>query len=259
MASFIWFLSVVFYAKLMCAESTDKLVSLDCQGEIHGVYGEDSLLKCSVKSSGDPVKIIMVSWWRTGEDTPLFVVSNGEIVQQKDQRFSLAHPGSSIDVSFLVKNTKRTDEGKYQCQVITDSGEDQSVISLYVIATYSQPDMSSVPEKDIVEDTEITLFCNASGGYPVGMVHWYGVFGTNWTRSAVTTVEKTTDKRVNLSSKYTLRASSSFPTYRCSVLNSKGVEEGKAELHLPFREQSVKATDPEKGALNVIRMQRIQT
>ncbi|KAG5853808.1 hypothetical protein ANANG_G00030440, partial [Anguilla anguilla] len=140
--------------------------------------------------------------------------------------------GSNIDVSLLVRNTLRTDEGKYECEVVTDSGDDKAVVSLSVTATYSKPDMSSVPEKDLQEEMEVTLFCNASGGYPVGMIHWYDQHGTNWTRSAEMTVVETTDKRTNLSSKVTLKASSSAPPYRCLVLNNNGVEEGKAELNL---------------------------
>ncbi|XP_035262631.1 uncharacterized protein LOC118221550 isoform X2 [Anguilla anguilla] len=105
--------------------------------------------------------------------------------------------------------------------------------------------MSSVPEKDLQEGMEVTLFCNASGGYPVGMIHWYDQHGTNWTRSAEMTVVETTDERMNLSSKFTLKASSITPLYGCLVLNNNGVEEGKAEFALKFQEKVV--SDPGSG------------
>lgn len=108
-------------------------------------------------------------------------------------------------------------------------------LSFPFLANYSKPSMSSVPEKDIQDEMEITLFCNATGGYPVGMIHWYDKFGTNWTRSAVMTVVETADKRFNLSSKFTLTASSSSSLYHCFVLNNKGVEEGEAEFELAFQ------------------------
>ncbi|KAG5853806.1 hypothetical protein ANANG_G00030400 [Anguilla anguilla] len=248
MASVIWILSVVLYAEFMCAVSADKLLSLDCQDENHGVHGKDSLLKCFLNSGGESVMVTSATWRRPGEKRPLIMFINDKVRRLEDPRFSfkqLQMSGSNIDVSFLVRNTVRTDEGKYECEVVTDSGEAKAVVSLSVTATYSKPDMSSVPEKDLQEGMEVTLFCNASGGYPVGMIHWYDQHGTNWTRSAEMTVVETTDKRTNLSSKFTLRASSSAPLYRCLVLNNNGVEEGKAEFDLKFQEKFV--SDPGSG------------
>ncbi|XP_064180233.1 uncharacterized protein LOC135248993 isoform X2 [Anguilla rostrata] len=239
MASVIWILYVVLYAEFMCAVSADKLVSLNCQDENHGVHGKDSLLKCFLNSRGESVTVTAATWRRPGGKGPLIMFINDKVRMPEDPRFSfkqLQMSGSNIDVSFLVKNTMRTDEGKYECEVVTDSGEAKAVVSLSVTATYSKPDMSSVPEKDLQEEMKVTLFCNASGGYPVGMIHWYDQHGTNWTRSAEMTMVETTDKRTNLSSKFTLRASSITPQYRCLVLNNNGVEEGKAEFDLKFRE-----------------------
>ncbi|XP_035262625.1 CD276 antigen-like isoform X3 [Anguilla anguilla] len=248
MASVIWILSVVLYAEFMCAVSADKLLSLDCQDENHGVHGKDSLLKCFLNSGGESVKVTAAAWRRPGEKRPLIMFFNDKVREPEDPRFSfkqLQMSGSNIDVSFLVRDTVRTDEGKYECEVVTDSGEAKAVVSLSVTATYSKPDMSSIPEKDLQEGMEVTLFCNASGGYPVGMIHWYDQYGTNWTRSAEMTVVETTDKRTNLSSKFTLKASSITPQYRCLVLNNNGVEEGKAEFDLKFQEKDT--TAPEKA------------
>ncbi|XP_035262618.1 uncharacterized protein LOC118221546 isoform X23 [Anguilla anguilla] len=246
MASVIWILYVVLYAEFMCAVSADKLVSLNCQDENHGVHGKDSLLKCFLNSGGESVMVTAATWRRPGGKRPLLMFINDKVKMPEDPRFSfkqLQVSGRNIDVSFLVRNTMRTDEGKYECEVVTDSGEAKAVVSLSVTATYSKPDMSSVPEKDLQEDMEVTLFCNASGGYPVGMIHWYDQHGTNWTRSAEMTVVETTDKRTNLSSKFTLRASSITPQYRCLVLNNNGVEEGKAEFDLKFRENELVSLD----------------
>ncbi|XP_064180240.1 CD276 antigen-like isoform X4 [Anguilla rostrata] len=240
MASVIWILSVVLYAEFMCAVSANKFVSLDCQDINRGVHGKDSSLKCFLNSGGESVKVTAAAWRRPGEKRPLIMFINDKVREPEDPRFSfkqLQMSGSNIDVSFLVRDTVRTDEGKYECEVVTDSGEAKAVVSLSVKATYSKPDMSSVPEKDLQEGMEVTLFCNASGGYPVGMIHWYDQHDTNWTRSAEMTVVETTDKRTNLSSKFTLKASSITPQYRCLVLNNNGVEEGKAEFDLKFQEK----------------------
>ncbi|XP_064176526.1 CD276 antigen-like isoform X2 [Anguilla rostrata] len=243
MASVIWILSVVLYAEFMCAVSVYEFLSLDCQDENHGVLGKDSLLKCFLNTRGDSVMLISASWWRPGGKPPLIIFRNNEVLEPEDPRFSfkqLPMSDSNIDVSFLVRNTVRTDEGEYECVVETDSGYIvvyTKAVSLSVTATYSKPDMSSVPEKDLQEGMEVTLFCNASGGYPVGMIHWYDQHGTNWTRSAEMMVVETTDKRTNLSSKVTLKASSITPQYRCLVLNNNGVEEGEAEFDLKFRKK----------------------
>ncbi|XP_064180237.1 CD276 antigen-like isoform X3 [Anguilla rostrata] len=251
MASVIWILSVVLYAEFMCAVSANKFVSLDCQDINRGVHGKDSSLKCFLNSGGESVKVTAAAWRRPGEKRPLIMFINDKVREPEDPRFSfkqLQMSGSNIDVSFLVRDTVRTDEGKYECEVVTDSGEAKAVVSLSVKATYSKPDMSSVPEKDLQEGMEVTLFCNASGGYPVGMIHWYDQHDTNWTRSAEMTVVETTDKRTNLSSKFTLKASSITPQYRCLVLNNNGVEEGKAEFDLKFQEKAPEKATGDQGS-----------
>ncbi|XP_036372931.1 cytotoxic and regulatory T-cell molecule isoform X2 [Megalops cyprinoides] len=246
MASLSWFLPLVFFAEIMCAKSSDKLVSLECLPENHGVYGQNTLLKCEVKSRQEDVRVIMVFWKRDGSNVLTFRSGREP---NPDARFQLLKH-SHTDVSLLLKNTLRTDEGKYECTVITDSGEDKKEMSLKVTAPYTKPTMGSIPEKDIDDDTDVTLYCNASGGYPLGMIHWFDQFGTNWTRSAVTTALETEDKRINLVSKFTLKASSVHPGYRCSVLNSNGVKEGETEFQLMFQEKRKDIRPDKEGAGN---------
>ncbi|XP_035262630.1 uncharacterized protein LOC118221550 isoform X1 [Anguilla anguilla] len=159
MASVIWILSVVLYAEFMCAVSADRLFSLDCQDENHGVHGKESLLKCFLNSGGRNETVLRASWWQPGGKRPLIMFINNKVLEPEDARFSfkqLQMSGSSIDVSFLVRETLWTDEGKYECEVATDSGEAKAVVSLSVTATYSKPDMSSVPEKYLQERVEVT-------------------------------------------------------------------------------------------------------
>ncbi|KAI1896785.1 hypothetical protein AGOR_G00098390 [Albula goreensis] len=141
MVCFIWLLFLVFSTTFVCAESDGKLVSLNCQSENHGVFGQDTLLKCSATCKNQVMEIVSLVWRHAGQRKPLVIHSK-------------------------------------------DSGEDNKVISLKVTANYMKPKMNSVPEKDIKDDDEVTIFCNASGGFPKGMIHWFDQIGTNWTRSA---------------------------------------------------------------------------
>ncbi|KAG7491584.1 hypothetical protein MATL_G00005730 [Megalops atlanticus] len=231
MASLTWLLPLVFFAEIMCAKSSDKLVSLECLSENRGVYGENTLLKCEVKSRQEDVNVLMVFWKRDGST---ILTSTKGSQKPYDPRVQLVKE-SHTEVSLLIKNTLRTDEGKYECTVITDSGEDKKEMTLKVTAPYTKPTMGSIPEKDIEDDMDVTLYCNASGGYPLGMIHWFDQYDTNWTRSAVTTAVETADKHINLMSKFTLTASSVHPGYKCSVFNSNGVKEGETEFQLMFQ------------------------
>ncbi|XP_061087168.1 CD276 antigen isoform X2 [Conger conger] len=217
----IWILSVVF-AQFMCALSNDKLLRLVCPHEIHAVHGEECLLNCSLESHGENVKIESAKCVGEGAGKPEF--------------FHVIRPQSdSTNVSFLMTNTPTTAAGKYFCEILTDSGEDKADVSLIVTAKYSKPAMSSVPDGEIQDEMTVTMFCNASGGYPAGKIRWYDKHDNDWSRSAETTKEETADKRINLKSSYTFKAYSTNPQYRCEVLNSKGEKEGEAELELPFK------------------------
>ncbi|KAG9350462.1 hypothetical protein JZ751_026825 [Albula glossodonta] len=248
MVCFIWLLFLVFSTTFVCAESDDKLVSLNCQSENHGVFGQNTLLKCSATCKTQEMEIVSLVWRRAGQRKPLVIHSKGREESRTEDRFQLTQKqwtGTDIDVSFLIKHTKRTDEGQYECILVTDSGEDKAVISLKVTANYAKPEMNSIPEKDIKDDDKVTIFCNASGGFPKGMIHWFDQIGTNWTRSAELTEVETQDKLISLFSKFTLRASSSFTVYKCSVLNNKGEEEDSAEFILQFKQQQLGTGTPE--------------
>ncbi|KAJ8264072.1 hypothetical protein GJAV_G00144780 [Gymnothorax javanicus] len=249
-----WILSVILYAKFICADSTDKLLQLDCRGENRGVHGQDSLLSCTVRAGGKSMEIISASWRRPGEELPLLMVNKKKYPEPEDPRFVFARPmlsGTDVDVSLLLRNTKRTDEGQYECQVVTDRGHDKAIVNLSVTAPYSKPEIGVIPEKGIQDQMDVSLFCNVSGGYPCGSIQWFDQYNTSWTRSAEMTVVETADKRLNLSSKFTLKASSMHPLYRCVVYNSTGAQVGEAQLELPFPESVLEKVAGDKNSTAV--------
>ncbi|XP_036425363.1 uncharacterized protein LOC118807457 [Colossoma macropomum] len=80
------------------------------------------------------------------------------------------------------------------------------------------------------------LYCNASGGYPAGAIHWFDSTNTNWTKSATLEIREREDKLVHLSSKLTFaKIDLSWESFRCVVLNSKFVQEGETTSHLNIR------------------------
>lgn len=91
---------------------------------------------------------------------------------------------------------------------------------------YSQPVMTSKLEKNLVE-----LTCVTSGGYPIGAIHWFDGFNTNWTRSAETEHIQMEDKSFTLRSTFTSKDPSHAP-YTCVVYNSEWKEEGRVEKNL---------------------------
>ncbi|XP_045562771.1 CD276 antigen homolog [Salmo salar] len=141
-----------------------------------------------------------------------------------------------MNVSLLLTNTKMADKGVYECMVRTDRGDDIATTSLSVKAMYKSPTMSPIPENCIKQNTDVTIFCNSTGGHQKGLFQWFYQFGTNCKGSAELLAKKTDDKPFSLSSKLTvLKATYSGSTnYSCTVHNTNGVQERKASFEIPF-------------------------
>nr|XP_015212132.1 PREDICTED: CD276 antigen homolog isoform X1 [Lepisosteus oculatus] len=231
-----WLFAVVFIVEFTRVTPSDKLVSMHCQSEHHGKFGQDTKLSCIVNSTSSEVKIAKLLWKKESQGSVLTYDYGKK--KAEDPRFELAHQSwgpNNLDVSLLVRNTKISDQGAYSCVVVTDRGFCNGVTTLQVTAAYAQPVMSSIPAENIQEDSTVEIFCNTSGGYPEGRIMWHDQYGTDWTRSAQTKAVLTEDGRYNLTSKYTvLKSSSSSLEYSCSVHNSQQVKEGTQVHHLMF-------------------------
>lgn len=109
-------------------------------------------------------------------------------------------------------------------------------LPLSLPAMYKSPTMSPIPENCIKQNTDVTIFCNSTGGHQKGLFQWFYQFGTNCKGSAELLAKKTDDKPFSLSSKLTvLKATYSGSTnYSCTVHNTNGVQERKASFEIPF-------------------------
>ncbi|KAF4080322.1 hypothetical protein AMELA_G00168990 [Ameiurus melas] len=81
--------------------------------------------------------------------------------------------------------------------------------------------MNSVPE-DVVNGEHADLYCNASGGYPEGTIHWFDQSNTNWTKSATLQSMQGNDGLFTLSSKLSFqKIDILWAPFRCVVLTNK--------------------------------------
>ncbi|XP_066560420.1 CD276 antigen homolog [Amia ocellicauda] len=234
MAPAAWQFCVTFIAVIRLSFSTDHLLKMECKGQHKSVFGQDTKLECFLKSPYNEFTIIKLLWKKENTEDALFKFFSGMADPGNDPRFERLQPGNCTDVSLLVKNTKITDEGKYTCLAVTDRGHAIAETILSVSAPYTNPVMSSMPAKNIRDDMTVTMFCNVSGGYPEGRIQWYDEYNTDWTRSSETQSVQTKDRRYNLTSTFTVTASSTTKQYSCSVFNSDDLKEGEQELNLMF-------------------------
>ncbi|KAM9491490.1 uncharacterized protein ACWYII_003678 isoform 3-T3 [Salvelinus alpinus] len=236
--SFLFF--AIHLACIRAGNSCKSFVKLECKTEYHGVYGQQLILGCIVKPMVENVTIKTVTWKRMGaaakDDANLLEYHRDKM--DLTPGFTFAEPSwnkNNMNVSLLLTNTKMADKGVYECMVNTDRGDTTATISLSVTAKYKTPTMSSIPETNIKENTDVTIFCNSTGGHQTGLIWWFDQFGSNWTRSAELVAKETDDGLFSLSSKFTvLKATSSYTNYTCKVLNVNGAEEGMASFVIQF-------------------------
>uniref|UniRef100_A0A8C8G844 Ig-like domain-containing protein n=1 Tax=Oncorhynchus tshawytscha TaxID=74940 RepID=A0A8C8G844_ONCTS len=215
-----------------------SFVKLECNEEYHGVYGQQSLLQCNVKAV-ENVTILTVTWKRVEAD-PLLLEFHKD-TSNLTPGFKFAEPSwnkDNMNVSLLLTKTKMADKGVYECMVTTDRGDDTATTSLSVTAKYITPTMSSIPETNIKENTDVTIFCNSTGGQQTGLIWWFDQDGYNWTHRTELVAKETDDGLFSLSSKFTVqKATSSYTNYTCKVLNSNGAEEGVASFVIQLAPQ----------------------
>lgn len=89
-----------------------------------------------------------------------------------------------------------------------------------------------MPE-EVVNHGPADLYCNASGGYPAGTIHWFDHSNTNWTKGATLQSTLGNDGFFTLSSKLSFKQiDSAWEPFRCVVLDSKYAEEGGSTFTL---------------------------
>ncbi|KAL0970553.1 hypothetical protein UPYG_G00243670 [Umbra pygmaea] len=243
-----WLFLVIHFVFISASE---KLISLDCKNENHGVHGQKSLLECVVKSV-TPVSIQALTWKRVREDGTLLEYYEGKTLTTPG--FTLAEPdwnNRNLNVSLLLTNTKMEDEGEYECDVLTDGGPDTIRVRLKVTAKYTSPVLSSIPKNNIKENQPVTIFCNSTGQN--GMIWWFDMLDQNCTHDAELETKENNDGLFSLSSRLTVqKATSSNSLYTCKVLSTTGFQKETASFQLQFDPSSMKQNLPITITLGVL-------
>ncbi|XP_072538916.1 uncharacterized protein [Salminus brasiliensis] len=242
MASAILLFLAVASSSLCSGALTDRLLSVECQPAA-GVVGQSMKISCLFRTSlgiDQDIIINTVFVYKNGQKDPLFTIKNSG--GSGDPRFRLP---SVSDPSLELTDTALTDEGEYLYMLSTNRGIiKDGVFRISVTAKYSQPTMKSWPEK-IVEGQGANLYCNVSGGYPAGVIHWFDQVDTDWTKSATLTIKEGEDKLLQMSSKLSFtKFDLSWAPFRCVVLNSRNVQEGESTFQPEgLRDASVEDKD----------------
>ncbi|XP_070827616.1 CD276 antigen [Chaetodon trifascialis] len=211
-------------------------INVECKTENRALYGQSSLLECVVKTAQDVTdvpQIRVVTWKKKGVEKALLVFNRGRM--EDNSNYSFAEPSwndKNMNVSLLIANTTVEDEGVYDCMVMTNSGDNTNHTNLSVTAKYSKPTIKSIPE-NITRNTDGTLVCNASGGYPQGQLRWFDDNNVEWTKSIDMEVTKTGHGLFNLSSSLKVMRESPFSKFTCVVFNASGGKEDEDRYEIP--------------------------
>ncbi|XP_020285778.1 lachesin-like isoform X2 [Pseudomyrmex gracilis] len=137
---------------------------------VSAFVGQTVYLPCRVRNLGDKV----VSWMRSRD---LHVLTTEHFVFSSDTRFELQHTRGSDAWTLRLNNARKTDSGKYECQVNTDPK------IMYAVQLSVRGYESTAPVADIIGPQEqrvpsgstITLRCVISSPYqirPIRGVQW---------------------------------------------------------------------------------------
>ncbi|KAJ8404233.1 hypothetical protein AAFF_G00340060 [Aldrovandia affinis] len=122
--------------------SGKKLCKLECKPLHHGVSGQDTRIQCFMHSCN----LVMTIIWNRNES--FLSKMEGEKVSNVNPRYDSGINGTSMWL--LVRNTNKSDEGRYNCEVQSNQGSDNVSTTLRV--TVSQGVRNGMSNKSIAAD-----------------------------------------------------------------------------------------------------------
>ncbi|XP_066520188.1 CD276 antigen homolog [Hoplias malabaricus] len=210
-----------------CEDHPDQILELECQPGV-GVVGENTKIPCSFKipTEYEDFTIYEAKIKKKGQINPGFYIDN-----ELEETAHIQLP-SRTDPSLLFTNTTVSDEGDYEYRLKTSRGIIKGGFSLSVRVEYNPPVISCWP-KEVINGDRVVLYCNTSGGYPAGGIHWFDNNGTNWTERATAEITERDDKLLTMSSKLNFTVTDLRPrSFRCVVLNSSFSEVGETSFDI---------------------------
>ncbi|XP_058868220.1 butyrophilin subfamily 1 member A1-like [Acipenser ruthenus] len=162
--------------------------------------GSSVLLPCRISTGASAVGM-EVRWVKNGNETVHVYVSGADL----ESRQSLGFKGRTHldkealgagNVSLQLNDVRVSDEGSYQCYVVSESWFTDSTMKLKVSAVGSSPRFTVAGRLD----SDVTLQCDSEGWFPKPELQWRNVKGADLTGRAVLTEKPGADGLFTLQS-----------------------------------------------------------
>lgn len=197
------------------------------------LYGTDIILNCTFS----PVTNFNLSelsiFWQLADTRQTVHSFWSERDQLVDQGESFANRTSlfrselgSGNASLLLRRVRITDEGSFTCFVRVDKYGSAALL-VQVAAPYSKPEVTREADSNLRPGDEVSLTCEAHGGYPEASVVWLDGSGRNLTENVTTSVVANQEGLYSLHSILRVVVEPNN-TYSCRLLHPLLAEEGHA-------------------------------
>ncbi|RXM92855.1 Butyrophilin subfamily 3 member A2 [Acipenser ruthenus] len=186
-------------------QDNDKLTqdySLQVPKEPLVAHVEKSILLPCHLSPTISAEGLEVRWLKVGDDYPVHEYANGADLEGKQSpgyrgrtRLFKEELGTG-NVSLQLSNVRVSDEGKYQCYVLSSEWFTESAVNLMVTGLGSSPRITLLGW----QDSDVSLLCESEGWFPKPELHWRNVKDADLTGRAVLTEKQGTDGLFTLQS-----------------------------------------------------------
>lgn len=198
------------------------------------LHGRDAVLNCSF-SHPSPYNLsdLSIFWQLTDTKSNVhWYMGQDQLVDQAERfanRTSLFPSQLGLgNASLLLRRVVVADEGSYTCFVrVQDYGS--AALLLQVAAPYSKPVVTLAPESNLRPGDEVSLTCEAYGGFPEAGVIWQDGRGRNLTDNITTSVVANEEGLFTMTSMLTVVLEPNS-TYSCQLVNPLLGEEGVASV-----------------------------
>ncbi|KAK1152928.1 butyrophilin subfamily 1 member A1-like [Acipenser oxyrinchus oxyrinchus] len=143
-----------------------------------------------------------VRWLKIGDDYPVHEYANRADLEGRQSpgyrgrtRLFKEELGTG-NVSLQLSNVRVSDEGRYQCYVLSSQWFTESSMNLMVTGLGSSPRITLLGR----QDSDVSLLCESEGWFPKPELHWRNVKDADLTGRAVLTEKQGTDGLFTLQS-----------------------------------------------------------